>query len=98
MKKLSVENLKAGVKLAKPIVNESGMIIIGEGTILSDIHIERLRNMNVNSVFIEGTAGPSKSREELLAELDARFRKTEEEPYMLVLKKIFKEQIEGMDI
>ncbi len=96
MKKVSVEILKPGVKLAKPVVNDSGMIIIGDGTVLSDVHIERLQNMNINTVYVEGTAGPSKSKEELLAELDARFKKTEEEPYMSILKKVLREHIEGM--
>ena len=96
MKRVSVESLKPGAKLAKPVVNDAGMILIGEGTTLSDAHINRLQNMNVSSVFVEGTAGPVKTREELLAELDARFIKTEREPYMSTLKKIFKEQIEGM--
>ncbi|MBF0505227.1 MAG: hypothetical protein HQL09_00170 [Nitrospirae bacterium] len=98
MKKVSVETLKPGVKLAKPVINDSGMIIIGEGTVLSDVHIERLHNMSINTVFIEGTAGPAKSKDELLAELDARFKKTGEEPYMPILKRILREQIEGMSV
>jgi hypothetical protein len=73
------------------------MILIGEGTVLSDSHIDRLQNMNISSVFVEGTAGPQKSKVELLAELDARFKKTEDEPYMSVLKRVFKERIEGME-
>ncbi len=98
MKRVSVENLKPGTKLAKPVLNDSGMIIIGDGTVLSDSHISRLQNMNISSVFVEGTAGPSKSKEELLAELDARFKKTGEEPYMSILKRVLKEQIEGKGI
>lgn len=98
MKKVSVETLKPGVKLAKPVVNDSGMIIIGDGTVLSDVHIERLHNMNISTVFVEGMTGPSKSKEELLAELDARFKKTVEEPYMSMLKRVIKEQIEGMSV
>lgn len=98
MKRVSVDSLKPGVKLAQPVVNDSGMIIIGEGTVLSDSHIDRLQNMNISSVFIEGSAGPQKSKAELIAELDARFKKTEDEPYMSTLKKAFKERIEGMNI
>ena len=94
LKRVSVDGMKPGAKLAKPVVNDAGMIIIGEGTTLSDAHINRLQNMGISSVFVEGTAGPEKSREELLGELDARFKKTENEPYMATLKRIFKEQIE----
>ncbi len=91
-----MEHLKPGAKLAKPVVNESGMILIGEGTVLKESHIDRLQGMSINTVFVEGTAGPSKTREELLAELDARFKKTEDEPYMPTVKRMFKEYIEGM--
>ncbi len=91
-----MERLKPGAKLAKPVVNDSGMILIGEGTVLKESHIDRLQNMSISSVFVEGTAGPSKTREELLAELDERFKKTEGEPYMLTVKRSFKEYIEGM--
>ena len=96
MKKVLIEKLKPGAKLAKPVVNDAGMILIGEGTVLSDTHINRLQNMSIGSVFVEGTAGPAKTREEVIAELDARFRKTENEPYMATLKRIMKEVIEGM--
>ena len=98
MKRVSVELLKPGAKLAKPVVNESNMILIGEGTVLKESHIDRLQSMNISTVFVEGTAGPSKTREELLAELDARFKKTEDEPYMPTVKRLFKEYIEGMII
>ena len=98
MRKVLVESLKPGTKLAKPVLNDGGMIIIGDGTVLSDSHISRLQNMNISSVYVEGTAGPSKTKEELLAELDARFKKTEEEPYMSILKRVLKEQIEGAGV
>lgn len=97
MKRVLIDRLKPGMKLAKPVVNDAGMILIGDGTLLSDTHINRLQNMSISSVFIEGTAGPAKTGEELLAELDARFRKTENEPYMATLKRIMKEVIEGMN-
>jgi len=96
LKRVLVEKLKAGMKLAKPVVNDAGMILIGEGTVLLQTHINRLQNMSIITVFVEGTAGPEKTVEELIAELDARFRKTENEPYMATLKRIMKEVIEGM--
>ena len=91
-----MELLKPGAKLAKPVVNDSGMILIGEGVELKESHIARLHDICIRTVFVEGTAGSSKSMEELLAELDERFRKTESEPYMGTVKRIFKEYIEGM--
>ena len=94
MPKVSVNNLVPGMKLAKPVTNESGMVLLGSGTELTGQQIERLTRMNVEYVQVESTAKPEKSREELLSELDTRFRKTENEPYMGLLKRLFAEQIE----
>jgi len=96
MAKMPVSALKPGMKLAKPIVNDAGMILLGEGSWLTDTLIERLLNMNIGSVYVEGTASLGKSKEEMLAELDARFKKTESEPYMGTLKKLLKEHIEEL--
>ncbi|MCC6346905.1 MAG: hypothetical protein IT388_06915 [Nitrospirales bacterium] len=97
MPKVSVESLKPGMKLAKPVVNESGMILLGEGTELTEVHIERLRNMTIGSVAVAGSAQPQKSKAELLSALDARFRKTEDEPYMSLIKRVFAERIEELN-
>lgn len=96
MRKVSVDTLKPGMKVAKPVVNDSGMILFGAGTALTDSLIERLGNMNVGAVYVEGEAQRQKSKEELLAALDARFSKTGHEPHMAALKQLFKERIEGM--
>lgn len=96
MPKIAVGNLKPGMKLSKPVVNEAGMILLGEGTELTNALIERLQNMNVSSVFVEGVSKPQKSKEDALAEIDARFKKTENEPYMSMLKRLIKEHVEGL--
>ncbi len=95
MPKVPANNLKPGMKLSKPVVNDTGMILLGEGTELTNALIERLQNMNVSSVYIEGAATPPKPMEEMLSELDARFKKTENEPHMGLLKKLLREHIEG---
>lgn len=96
MLKVPVSSLKRGMKLAKPILNEGGMILFGAGTELTDTHIQRLEGMNISTVFIEGSSTPEKSKEEMLSELDARFKKTEGEPLMAMLKTRFIEHIEEL--
>ncbi len=96
MAKIPVSALSPGMKLTKPVVNDAGMVLLGEGTELTATLIERLLNMNIGSVYIEGAASPGKSKDEMLAELDARFKKTENEPYMGTLKRLFKEHIEEL--
>lgn len=96
MPKVSVENLKPGMKLAKPVTNDAGMVLLGSGTELTASSIARLGNMNVSSVAVEGSSKPAKPKEEMFAEIDARFKKTEAEPNMSVLKKILQEHTEAL--
>ena len=96
MPKIQVAKLEPGMKLAKPIVAKSGMIMLGEGTELSDTWIERIQDMDITTVFIEGPAIQAIPKEEALANLEARFAKAEGKPYMNLIKKIVKEHIEGL--
>jgi hypothetical protein len=84
------------MKLAKPVINEAGIMLLEESTELTAALIDRLQNMNVSSVFIEGASKPQKSKEEIMLEIDARFRKTENEPYMGMLKRMLKEHVEEL--
>ncbi len=97
MPKILVDKLMPGMKLSKPVKNESGMILLAEGTELSASLIERLAAMGVESVNIDAVEAPVKPKAVMLSELDSRFKKTESEPYMGLIKKIFKEHIDKLD-
>jgi hypothetical protein len=84
------------MKLAKSVQNETGMTMFGEGTVLTEQFISRLQSMNIPSLYVEGTAAPSRSMEEELLFLDERFKKIGEEPHMAIIKKIMKEHIESL--
>jgi len=84
------------MKLARPITAKSGMVMLGEGTELSDMWIERIRDMNIASVFIEGPPIQTISKEEALSHLEERFSQVEGKPYMNLIKKIVKEHVEGL--
>ena len=45
--------VEPGSKLAAPIVREDGYVILAEGAVLTAVHIERLRRMNICFVEIE---------------------------------------------
>jgi hypothetical protein len=94
MQRVSINKLKPGMVLAKSITNESGMVLLSEGTALTDSLIMRLNRMDITSVSIEGASTSDKSREERLSELDRRFSKTEKEAYMDVIKGAIKAHIE----
>lgn len=96
MPKISVDKLMPGMKLSRPIVGKTGMVMLGEGTELTEKWVERIRDMEIASIFIDGPPIQTISKEEALANLDARFALTEGKPFMNVIKKIVREHIEGL--
>jgi lipoate synthase len=96
MSKLALDMLEAGMRLAKPVENSSGMVLLGENTELTVELIEKIKDMGIDSVYIQGMSKPSVPIEVMLSELDERFKRVENEPYMDVLKKAFKEHIERL--
>lgn len=95
MPKVLISKLRPGMKLAKPVRNDSGMILLGENTELSEALIQRLEKMSIENVSIVAEAQNEKPPALLLAELAERFRKTENQPHMALLKRLFEEQIRG---
>ena len=96
MRKVHIESVRPGMKLAKPVLNEAGMTMFAEGANLTEQFIKRLQSMDVASVYVEGSSVPDRPLEEELALLDARFRKLEGEPFMLFIKKVLKDHIESL--
>jgi hypothetical protein len=96
MPKIPVAKLEPGMKLAKPVTAKNGMVMLGEGTELSETWIERIRDMDIASIFVEGPPVQAVPKEEALASLEARFAKVDGKPYMNVIKKVIKEHIEGL--
>jgi hypothetical protein len=96
MRKVSVDKLEPGMKLAKPVLAASGIALLGEGTELNETRIERIRDMNISAVFVEGVAMQAVPKEEMLAQVEARFKGVDNKPYMGMLKKAVQEHIEGL--
>jgi len=96
MPKIPASKLEPGMKLAKPIVGKNGMVMLGEGTELTEKWVERIQDMEIASVFIEGPPVQTISKEEALANLDARFNLVQDKPFMNSIKKLVQEHIEGL--
>jgi len=91
MRSVLLENAKPGDEVAKPVVNDRGMVILSKGTKLSMSLIDRLQKMGVVEVVLEGddpNAPPPKSLEEMLDELEVRFEGLEGNPMMMEIMKI----------
>jgi len=95
MKKVSINELEAGMVLAKPVMR-GAMLILAEGTELTNAWVSRIEDMGVEHLFVEGAAEHAVPKEEALALLDARFKLVEDDPCMYFLKKIVKEHIEDL--
>lgn len=76
MKRVVPQELVPDMVLAKPVTNANGLPIVAAGTTLDAAMIERLRQMNLPSLYVDGDALDSsgKTMAELEAELDHRFR------------------------
>ncbi len=82
MKRVVVHELLSDMVLARSVTNTNGLPIVAAGTALDVVLIERLRQMGLPSVYVEGDALDScgKTLEELETELDHRFRHVAQDP------------------
>jgi hypothetical protein len=91
MKRVVIQELRPGMVLVKPVTNANGLPILAAGTTFDEAMIERLKRMELTSVYVEGDAGDSngKTLMELEAELDHRFRHVAEDPIQqLILRSL----------
>jgi hypothetical protein len=84
------------MKLAKPVTNKNGLVMLAEDTELTATLIDKISDLDIAGVFIQGMTQPDIPMEEMLAGLDKRFQNVENEPYMDVIKQALKEHIEGL--
>jgi hypothetical protein len=76
--------------LGKEILNPEGMVLCGAGTPLTPALIERLINMDVVDITVEGhpvILGDEKTLQEELHEIDLRFQRVEDIAPLMYLKK-----------
>lgn len=98
---LNTSDLKVGMILAQPALNKNGTVILGEGSALTEKHINLFKAWGVSEVDIEGVDSDQMAREEMKAlspeiigaierELDGRFPSFENNPVMSEIYKIVK--------
>ena len=92
MKKVSVENIEAGMVLSKDVASTSGNVLLGKGTALNPAMGRRLKNWGIFFVYIEGEE-ESEAQEETATISPEEVKKQLEEKFSgvldsLVMKKI----------
>lgn len=95
MPRIPVEKLEPGMKLSKPVMR-GDMILLGEGTELNDNWIQKIKDMEIGSVYINGPSEMSVPKDEMMVQLDKRFRNVADKPYMDTIKKLVQEHIEDL--
>jgi hypothetical protein len=91
MRKIPITVAEPGMVLAKPIINDAGMQLCAEETVLTSSLIARLQKMQITHVVLKGDvvdAGAKRAADaETVKALDARFAKIKNDPVMDKLKK-----------
>jgi hypothetical protein len=96
MPNISSGKLMPGMKLAEPVVNKEGLVLIGENTELTGVFIEKIREMGIQAIHVQGPPKVPRPKAEVLAEVEKRFRNVETVAHMDVLKRLLIEHIEGL--
>jgi hypothetical protein len=99
MQNIPIKLAAPGMVLAKEIKNpdeSSSMPVCGKGVKLTLSLIDRLRNMGIQSVIVEGhpvTLEGEATLEQMLKALDMRFSRVQDDPLMMKLKEIYRKQL-----
>lgn len=98
MQRIPIKFAAAGMSLAKPLVREDGMVLAGEGTVLTDSIIERLKNSEIPSVVVKGRPMPGLASGLELTKIKERlpylFRKYESDQLMTTMQKMLNQYFE----
>lgn len=99
MQKIPVKLAAPGMKLAKAVTRENGMVVIAEGAELSETLISRLEQMNIERIMVQGSpldlsGDGSSSWDKKAQRLDHLFRRFKNDRWMTRVKGFFKEYFE----
>ncbi len=95
MQKIPLKRALPGMKLAKPVVNENGVVLIGAGIELTEGIIHTLERKEIDRVVVEGSPLGEIVRppEERIDELNVRFSNVGDNPVMMHIKELFVRRI-----
>lgn len=96
MGRISTDDLKPGMILARPVTNRGGMVMLAEDTELTVALIDKMKDMDIQGVFIQGFSCPTIPKDEMLRGLEERFESVSDEPRLASLKRIMRDHMEGL--
>ncbi|MCX8043262.1 MAG: hypothetical protein N3B18_03955 [Desulfobacterota bacterium] len=97
MQRISIEQARPGMTVAKPVMNEAGVVLVGAGTPLTDSTIERLKHLEISSIIVKGRpldiGVQDKPFEQVCAELDERFSLVSDDKLCGQIKEIIRNDL-----
>ena len=96
MQKIPVSKATEGMVLAKAVTRDSGLVLMGEGTALTDTLLQKLHDLEIKNIFVKGKplgSGDEKTLEQLYAELEERFSTVAENKLCSQIKAAVKKDI-----
>lgn len=101
MQKISIGQATEGMILAKPVTNQKGITLCGEGTKLTRRLIKRLSDMEITRIVVEGHPvddGTKEMSSQALHEiLEERFRYVVHQPLLMAIKDAIWMEVKGQE-
>ena len=100
MRLIAIDLLADGMTVAKPVVHDSGRILLAPGVTLSERMIERLKGQDVRQVWVKAE-GPDEGRfsaesaKEMERTLERRFAHVRHDPLMQQIQAIIQKRIQA---
>lgn len=98
MQRIPIKFASAGMGLAKPVARDDGMVLAGEGTVLTDSIIERLKNAEIPSLVVKGRPLPGLASGMDLNKVKSRmphlFRRHQGDQLMLAMQKMLEQYLD----
>lgn len=109
MRKLTPDKIEADMVLAKPIEDSDGKVLLGTGATISTRLISRIAEMDIPFIYVEGDPESSQeedkppvgylstdmSLEEILKDLDWKFKKAQNDPVMREIKSCIAQRLKA---
>ena len=94
MIKMQADKLAPGMRLAKPITNKAGVVLLSEGTELTEKWIDRIQDMELGeAIFVEGKMEMEVPLEAMIAALEKRFHASAGNAKMDIIKRAMERHI-----
>lgn len=97
MQRIKVEQAAPGMVIAHPIETSSGQVLCAKGTELTEGLVNRLDNLDISHILVEGhpvdDGKPRKTLEEELSMLERRFSTVHDNKLMGALKMVVQKHI-----